>query len=228
MTDSRDLPVSVKGFPAIERLLYRKDSLAKLKQNPFACQVGLRIARYIASSSKAMATEWRESMLPQFEDPTQLDGYFEDELDAATTLLKALVEPLEIMRNLKLLRPMGSSAEAAKPTRLESWRSELSLKNLQANLASLRAMYALPDQRGASSMRNLLGQEKQRLIDSLFDQAQTQMSSMPGSLETILETEAGHAASLELANSLHVLHDALRDALVEMGVSLGFNSQDGD
>lgn len=221
-------PVSVKGLPAIERLLFGQDAFETLVLKQRHCQALVMITQSVLQMSRDMHDEWRQEMLSQFEDAKQLDGYFEDDIDAATTLLKALMEPMETMRDLKIVRPAGSSAQYAKYKRLESWRSGQSLANLKTNTDSLESFYRLNDQKNAASLRSLLTPEHRKQIDSLFEQVNASLQAVPSPLESHLETEAGHRAVLALAESLDTLNKGFERILTEMGIHLGFNSRDGD
>ncbi|WP_315981987.1 hypothetical protein [Aliamphritea spongicola] len=60
--------------------------------------------------------------------------------------MKALVEPVEVIRDLKILRPLGTAAKdvngKVKPRRSESWRSSRSLRNIEVNVATLHDLYS--------------------------------------------------------------------------------------
>jgi predicted lipoprotein len=133
--------VSVKGLPAIERLLFNTKTLENFKENPFSCGVMVAIARYLSNTSASLHEEWVTTMLPQFKDAKQINGYYEDDIDAATTLLKTLVEPIEIIRDLKLDSPLGSEHDKVAFKRLESWRSQRSLENIKLNIHSIESFF---------------------------------------------------------------------------------------
>ena len=222
------LPISIKGLPAIERLLFSENLLSDDKTSLFECEVLNRISLEVHTVTKALATEWQNQMVPQFNDAKQLDGYFEDDIDAATTLLKALVEPIEHIRDLKLQRPLGSDIKHTNGKRLESWRSKQSKQNLEYNLASLKQFYTLAGTNGeATSLRKLIGKDA-LLIDKLFEQTEHALNRIATPMHESIETPSGFAAASELLESLTQLHQQLSSTLTEMGIHLGFNSRDGD
>jgi len=222
------LPISIKGLPAIERLLFSEKPISINDDASFRCEVLVRISQEVHNVALALSNEWHQQMLPQFSDATQLDGYFEDDIDAATTLLKAFVEPLEHIRDLKLERPLGSDAAHAKGKRLESWRSQQSKQNIANNIASIKQFYTLAGTAGeSSSLQQLVGNEAQE-IDALFTKVELALSRVPTPMKNTIETLDGYAAASELTAALTLLHEKLKGTLTAMGIHLGFNSRDGD
>lgn len=222
------LPISIKGLPAIERLLFSDIPISINEDASFQCDVLVRISQEVHTVALALANEWHQQMLPQFSDATQLDGYFEDDIDAATTLLKAFVEPLEHIRDLKLDRPLGSDAAHAKGKRLESWRSQQSKQNIANNIASIKQFYTLAGTAGeSSSLQQLVGNDAQE-IDALFTNVEQALSLVPTPMKNTIETLEGYAAASELTAALTLLHEKLKGTLTAMGIHLGFNSRDGD
>lgn len=222
--------VSIKGLPAIERLLFDiEDSKALLKRD-FDCQVLVRISAYTAQSAADIAKEWQD-MKQHFMNTDAEDSYFEDDMDAATSLLKTLVEPLEVIRDLKLLRPLGSAFGQQKASRLESWRSERSLRNIQINVDSLFQLYSgtkttEAGQQGGLSA--LLDAPTDTAIKQAFADIKQQLSEIPAPIAASIETESGYKTLIKLAESLKTLHGLLDNAVAKLDIHLGFNSRDGD
>lgn len=219
--------VSIKGLPAIERFLFDQNESQALLEKAFNCQVLVKIAAYTADSAKALANEWQE-MKQQFADTGSESSDFEDDIDAATTLLKTLVEPIEVIRDLKLLRPMGSGFGQQKMTRLESWRSERSLRNLQINIESLAQFYQGPPDAPAAGLSQFLTKQTDTAIQAQFSLIKKQLAAIPAPMETAIESETAYLALLDLSEALKVLHSQLETALVGLNIHLGFNSRDGD
>jgi len=227
--------ISVKGLPAIERLLFQKGALEQFKNKPFSCEVLQGISRYLSDTSASLHDEWLTTMLPQFKDAKQLDGYFEDDIDAATALLKTLVEPIEIIRDLKLDRPLGSQLDKSKYKRLESWRSQRSLLNLQLNIQSLE-LFFMGTEVGASSkttgndkgLRLLLTESEIVDIQNNFKIVKDELHEIQAPLEEAILTVSGYQTAKSLSISLTQLHKSLEGAITHSGIRLGFNSRDGD
>lgn len=210
--------VSIKGLPAIERFLFDDELTQQLLNKPFHCKVLQRISTYTQITGQDLVVEWQE-MKKQFTNVTG-DGYFESDIDASTALLKALVEPIEVIRDLKLLRPLGSEFGQQKMKRLESWRSQRSLRNIQINIESLSHLYL--------GLSDLVSKEDNQLIMKKFEQTIEQIKNMSKPIELSIETKIGFNDSIKLSNFLKELHALLENAVNSQGIHLGFNSRDGD
>jgi len=212
--------VSIKGLPALERLLYSDQAKSELDQNNYRCQVLMRVSRNVSEIGIALSSEWQNYMLAQFEDAAQVDGFFEDEIDAATALLKTIVEPLEIIRDLKLKRILGSEFGKQKFKRLESWRSQRSLRNIRLNIEviedTLPMLESVLAPEGITTITRQLGK-----INALLDQ-------IPLPLEESIQTESAYQQLSQLVIQLTALHKSLERAVSKQGIHLGFNSRDGD
>lgn len=221
LTDSEfhKASVSIKGLPAIERFLFEEDETKRLLTKPFHCQVLQRITSYTANSSKSLVVEWKD-MQSQFSNASQPDGYFEDDIDATTALLKSLVEPIEVIRDLKILRPLGSEFGQQKMRRLESWRSQRSLRNIAMNIESLEHLYA--------GLNTILSKEDKKKITDQFKQVSQEINNISSPIESAIETKNGFHAFMKLSDSLKNLHTMLDTAVSNQGIHLGFNSRDGD
>ena len=210
--------VSIKGLPAIERFLFDDDETQQLINKPFHCHVLKRISSYTEGIGHDLVIEWKE-MKMQFTYVSD-DGYFESDIDAATALLKALVEPIEVIRDLKLLRPLGSEFGQQKMKRLESWRSQRSLRNIEMNIASLNDLY--------KNLDGIVDKTENRLLNEKFMLVLKQIKTMKSPIELSIETKAGYQEILNLSDSLKTLHALLEKVINNQGIHLGFNSRDGD
>ena len=222
--------VSIKGLPAIERFLFDKDLNQSLLNKPFNCKVLVRISSYIAETTNSLVIEWHE-MSTEFANTGQLDGYFEDDIEAATTLLKTLIEPIEVIRDLKILRPLGSEFGQQKPSRLESWRSQRSLRNIQMNIKSLADFYQgtqVDNTVKSSSLSSILHPAEAERIHNQFDKIFKQLKAIDAPLESSIETETAYKDLNDLSSSLKTLHELLQGSVNNKGIHLGFNSRDGD
>lgn len=224
------VPVSVRGLPALERILFDSDVLEQMKADSYRCQVSMRIADYVVQMGEGVLNEWQQQMLGHYQSAGDLDAYFEDNLEAAVSLLKPLIEQLEIVRDLKIQRPMGSELARAKFKRLESWRSQRSLRNLQLNLDALEQMYqgdhnADPE---IASFRMLLAEREHQQILDQFKLIKQHLDDFNGPLEQQIQTPEGYQRLTQVADSISELHRQLEAAMAANEIFLGFNSRDGD
>lgn len=223
----RAASIAVKGLPAMERLLFGKQALDAYKQNPFRCQ----LTQAVANNISTMATETHQEWLKYQQEFTQLDGdgYYETTIEATTDLLKAFVEPVEVIRDLKVRRPIGKSFEKAKPRRAESWRSSSSIENIQTNIASLHSFYTLGDEQSLAALlinRNQLVLADQ--IEAKFNTISALLSQLPATMAEALANETDYQRLQTLDKELTQLHKMLGKAMHALNIQLGFNSRDGD
>ncbi len=212
--------VSVKGLPAIERILFKQSALSELKANKFHCNVLTTISQNVSTIGTSLHSEWLEHMRGQFADAKQLDGYFEDDIDAATALLKTMIEPLEVIRDLKLKRPMGSAFGKEKYKRLESWRSQRSSRNIELNILSLQHMF--------EELATLLSPKSYHSISHQYTALVDTIKQINTPLEDAIRTAEGYQVTLEIYKKIGSLHKELETSVSALGIHLGFNSRDGD
>jgi predicted lipoprotein len=212
--------VSIKGLPAIERLLYSEKSEQQLVSNAYRCQVLLRITQNISEISQDLGEEWQTYMLDQFEDADQEDGFFENDLDATTAIIKTIIEPIEIIRDLKLNRPLASALSKAKYKRLESWRSQRSLRNIKINIDVIES--------AAPILAIIIDKNDAQGIKQIIKKIGESIALITPPLRDAIRTENGHTLLKQLSTQLSALHKILETAVGKQGIHLGFNSRDGD
>lgn len=212
--------VSIKGLPAIERILFAEQALAQLAPLSQRCQALRLMSQNVAHISSSLWHEWKGYMAAQFSDASQVDGYFEDDIDAATALLKTIIEPLEVIRDLKLERPLGSAADKAKIKRLESWRSRRSLRNIQLNLGAIDA--TLP------ALALVLPNPTVTDLRHKLERIKLSMSHIPAPIEDTLHNPKTHQQLKGLSTELDQMQIQMEQAMANAGIHLGFNSRDGD
>jgi len=145
---------------------------------------------------------------------------FADAPEAARLLLTDLVAGFKLMHDVKLLPVLGENAGAAKPKSAEAWRSARSQRDLKLNLAAAQGMTgALADVTPAHRAK----------IDGLLANAAKAIDAVPADLG-----EA--AADPKRRGRVDAARVAIKAAQTEIaktlpgdvGVTLGFNSLDGD
>ncbi|MBV0933760.1 imelysin family protein [Marinobacterium weihaiense] len=219
----RQASVSIQGFPALERLLFADNALEQLQQGR-KCELSQAISGHVAAVSRAIHQEWQ----------TQAEADFtasqEDEVAAelAVELMASLVEPIEAIRDSKLLKPMGKSAEAARYKRLESHRSSSSLANIRSNLAALQELYQGNQPSVDSLLREAGAAALADEISATFNQLQQQLKQVSTPLKIAITQPEQHARLTEVTAQLKQLSEQLDNAMDVLGIQLGFNSRDGD
>lgn len=223
--------VAVQGFPALERLIYTGEGVGD-------CFIARPIAANLHNMAAEILTEW-----------TQGDSAFRNALIAPGTgagvylsygeslaaLMTGAVSSLESVLRLRLKRPLGEDGGKVRPKRAEAWRSSLSMKLIQADLAAVADFY-----RGGAG-RN----EEARGIDAALrgagetDLADLMTKAFRLTVETAATIDNPLAEAVADPKSAAVLEDlvvqvsALKALLVQrvgpaLGIPAGFNAMDGD
>lgn len=219
----RHASVSIQGLPALERLLFADDALDKL-QSGRSCELSRAIASHVADMSQAIHQEWQT----QAEADFAADQDSEQAAEWAVELLASLVEPIEAIRDSKILTPLGESAESARALRLESHRSRQSLDNIRTNLAALTALYQETQPSLAQLLQQAGAAELADDISRRFEQINRQLAQVPAPLAETLTQPKTHAQLLQVAAELKQLSEQLNTAMGVLNIQLGFNSRDGD
>lgn len=209
--------VAVSGLSALERLAFADPALTP---NSYACQLGLAISHNTLNISQALLTEW----------PAYLARWQQDPALGIRLLVKSLHESVQVMYQLKLAQPLGSSAERARLSRAEAWRSQASLNMLTANLQLLEALWGNQQQGIASLLYGPGGDvELALLVSSQLQLIRQQVDSLTLPFATLLQDRQGRAQLLMLSANLESLQNQLAEYVsAALGIILGFNSRDGD
>lgn len=218
--------VAVQGFPALERLLFDEDSLSRLQDGGFRCQLVAAITANIGEISEGIHQRWVDefSATVAMEDDSD---YFADAQDASVDFVKALVETLPILSDQKLGLPLGEGYSAFRERRAESWRSQRSLRNLKINVDSLHG-YFFGTAGQTVVMAGYFPEEDVQVISTIFDALQAQLAGLSGNFVVQASDEAGYEMLSEVQQQLADLYEAVEVAVKNTDLYLGFNSLDGD
>lgn len=218
--------IGVKGLPALERLLFT-GQLSELENNSYRCQLTSTIAAYVAENSAATVTEWQQEYSASVFNAGSEDSYYDNHQEAAVDMLKSLVEPVEAIRDQKILRPLDNG-EKVRPRRSESWRSERSIRNIQLNMASLQNLYAGNSHSVDSLLREQGAAAQADQISALFSHIIGQLKNVKGPLATSLYQAETVTQLQQISTALKQLDVELNAAMQTLDIQLGFNSRDGD
>ncbi|QEW07761.1 imelysin family protein [Nitrincola iocasae] len=218
--------ISVKGFPALERILFNDTGIETLSGMSAECRLAQGIASHVHQMAVEIHSEWstmRERMLGAGDN-----NYFDLHADAATLLMKSLAESPEALRDNKILAPLGDSYDRVRWQRSESWRSEQSIGNLRANLDALHALYS-----GSQpiSVKELLVKADEPALADTLEQQFIALKAQLDSLDEVKQnnvSERQYQQLSDVADGLKQLHTDLNTAMYTLNIQLGFNSRDGD
>ena len=224
--------IGVKGLPAMERLLFQS-TVEEFADNSFKCQLTEAISGYIAENSKATLAEWHEYYAESIFTAGSDESIYESNQEAAVDMMKSLVEPIEVIRDLKILRPLSTWSKEGKegkvkPRRLESWRSASSLTNMRNNISSLKHLYSGIDNNLVMLLRSQGATEQARRITEQIGLVEAQLNHIPEPLIDHLNDPVTATKYKTLSDELKILHIQLLEAMQTLEIQLGFNSREGD
>ncbi len=216
--------VALQGLGTFEQLFHDHGG------NAYACSLAAAIARFQHDTARQIVAEWtapdgfRAWLVP----PAGGNASYASAKDAATDFIKSLSTMLDIVIDQKLEAPLGRIFAEAAPRRAESWRSGLSLDNIAANIEVLADWFAVPggfrDQLGQAGAEALgIGMEKTfRAVALLARGISVPLAQAVADQDHRPQVKA----LLEEVRNLRLL---VREAVAsELGLSVGFNSLDGD
>ncbi len=210
--------VALQGLPALERILFRSKPMTT-EQRTKACKLAMAIGFNLESIASIALKEWG-SYEPQ-NDKMLLDA-----------VVRGLIEQLQIIANLKLVRPLGKSLEGARPRRAESWRSQMSLLNIKSNLEGLRDL--LQGDEAHPGLASVLLNEGETLgvKDAIINQINfgiDRIDALPLTLHDAVTDPEARKEVVSLVAQLEGIRELVLDQLVPaLGLNMGFNTQDGD
>jgi predicted lipoprotein len=212
---------AAQGLTAIERLLYEQKSTKALGERTDAgersCAVGQAIATGLARTSAAVLDEWTgpAGALVRLER-----GEAGTTEEAVTRLVTDYLTLFEIIEDQKLGAVMGKEPDEARPTLAEGWRSGRSVRAIAVNLEA------------AEALARILVDETEDENSSLFYAFQSSRGLAEGLRADIGTMAADPKQRRNLAllhDSIHSLREIVGSVLPSsLGVSVGFNSRDGD
>jgi predicted lipoprotein len=211
--------VAIQGLPALERLLFEGDAGQFLGASAMAqrrCAVGQAIAANVSRIAGQVKRGWMEgasSIEKQLEDPSVAK-------EAAARLATDLLSVFSIIRDMKLEPVLGHDAESAKPKSAEGWRSGRSARAIVMNIAAALEMTKI-------AMEGQ-GEEAMTLVHML-ESARSIAESLPPDFGTLVASDKGRQRLTLLLDAVTFARDrALADIPAALGVTIGFNSLDGD
>lgn len=206
-----DQSVAARGFFALERLLY---PASDLPADP--CPLIRATTADLARTAAEVRAGWQDG----FADVLLTAGAegnatFLTEGEAKQALFTQLATALEFDADQRLGRPLGTF-DKPRPERAEATASGRSLRNLVLSLQALRA-FALalsPDLPHSAAA---------------FDRTIAQAEALDDPAFAGVATPSGHLKAEILQQSIRALRQAVLAELgSQLGVTVGFNSADGD
>ncbi|WP_181893201.1 imelysin family protein [Falsiruegeria mediterranea] len=213
----QSVSIAGRGFYALEYLLF-DDRLSALGDADYRCALVQAIARDIAGTSRAINQDWQTHYAELMQSPHK-GGVYQTQAEVLQEFYKALDTGLQINADLRLGRPLGTF-DKPRPKRAEAWRSGRSLRHVQVSLEHLRTLAALLAAGDAELAQSL---------DIKFEAALTKAAALDDPDFSGVATLAGRFRVETLQQTINDIRTEVTQLLgPTLGVSVGFNSLDGD
>ena len=218
--------VALQGLPALERLLYGKRTPLHYSEGNAApdCQVAMAISGNIHAMADLIQKGWQDdaAQVMSMLEPAAGSDYYRTREEVLRALVTQILVGIDIVQDRKLAALTGEQADVkAGPL----WRSAQSLNMIRNNLESLRALSIDTGLAEAADLQDELAFEF-RSADGMLQKLQ----ALP-----VLADNAGDFSSdaESLLRSLMAVVGGIRYTLNDrfvatLGISPGFNSEDGD
>ena len=139
--------VALQGLPALEYLLYGEgaDGLATGGEAAaFRCSFASSIAANVDGIAKNVVEGWGDGSdyEKSFLGPAPDNAIYHTPKEVTLELFKAFASGIELVRDQKLGKPLGASADEAKPKLAAFWHSNLSFANVIGNLQGVSLLFS--------------------------------------------------------------------------------------
>ncbi|WP_085905176.1 imelysin family protein [Kiloniella majae] len=221
--------VAVQGILALEYVLFGKnsDALSTATPKSYRCEYGATIAQTIGATAKSIVNDWSSpsGYATQMLNPSSTSPIYRSDAEVMQDLLRISSEMIQSTRDLKIKNTIKDSPAKSKPKRAPFWRSNLTLHAYQNNLKAVEALFTVGG----------LGKLTPRYTKSLsFELEQTnkflaklEKENSPWE-EQVKQKEAHELLTftlIPLEGAQYIVSELIPQ---ELGLSLGFNSLDGD
>lgn len=218
--------VALQGFPALERLLYGKRTPLHFADGSDApdCQVVMAIAENIDAMASAIDKGWQDDapQVMSLLQPAAGSDFYRTEEEVLRSLVTQILVGADVVQDRKLSALVG---EKANIKTAPLWRSAQSLAMIRANLDSLRALSVDTGLAEQANLENELAFEFRSA-----DQMLQKLQALPGLVDDTGEfTDDAESLLRSLMAVVGGIRYTLNDRFVAtLGISPGFNSEDGD
>jgi predicted lipoprotein len=224
--------VGAQGIPAIENLLFTKQSTSLLNAPDKAkrCEALMAISSNVLSIGIDLVIEWRPADGNFIAQLTEGTGEFSSKKDAVEELVTNWLEQIERVKDEKMLVPLGDNAPGF-PDIVEQSLSAESIASIKTNVATFKAIYTAGEGHGFDDI--LITHFDQQNIAtemlSAIDNAIASANALDDNYIAQLNDEAGRIKITETISNLRLLRDILTADFVQAtDINIGFNSNDGD
>lgn len=230
--------VVAQGLSALEYLLFDDTAgqLARYQEEggQRRCDLLSAVSAHLEGVSIFLLTAWQQeggNYATTFSQPGDNNPEYPEAKVAIATLLDSLVYGLELIKRDKLEKPLGLAGSEGQIYLTEWWRARYSRAAIIANLTALHQLFTAGEGFGLDDYLQQVvdGGDVASTIDQRFRDITEQASAIktplfdaPSAPETLAQAKA-------LAEAITELEKLVKNTLPPLlGVTLGFNSSDGD
>lgn len=222
--------VVVQGLSAYEYLLFDESlNLADASQRQRYCPLLIAIGKHQQTLSAEILQQWQGDAGMAVQLKRFPNSRYADAQEAIAEILRAKVSALDGLKK-KLGVPLGQQSKGVpQPLQAEAWRSQSTLSNLAASLATAERLWLGVRQDGIRSLLSEDQAELARRLDQAFSDSRGQLAALQRPLDELLADKAGRDqlnAFYDSLDRLHRLHE--RELAKVLGIQLGLNAHDGD
>lgn len=218
--------VAIQGLPMVERLTFGAEADA-LTAGSYRCRLLVAVTANVAAIAKGLDDAWRDpdgAWPGAFRDPVGAE-LVADAQGLAGVVLTGMTAQLQSLRDQRLLPVMGASAEAAAPDKAEAALSQRSLRGIVASLQSMGEGFRLMLASPLATADAKLG----KLMERAFAQTLATAEGIDGPLGEAVKDPVRRGQLETLSTEIKAVQQLLATRVAPaLGVSLGFNSLDGD
>lgn len=205
--------VAAQGLPALERLLFDQDAQGQMLSGAGRerrCAVGQAIAWNIVTIAHDVRLGWTNDVVESIANP-------DTAREATSRIATDFLATFAYMRDSKLRTVLGKTPAEARPQLAEGWRSKRSKRALELNLETALdvAKIIMQGQEGNTPLT----------ISTALSFAEALPEDFGAAVADIKQRQQFYLVLDALAAARDKAHDEIPAVL---GVTVGFNSQDGD
>ncbi|HEX5843566.1 MAG TPA: imelysin family protein [Pseudomonas sp.] len=222
--------VVVQGLTAYEYLLFDPTiDLNNAEQKARYCPLLVAIGQHQQALAADVLSHWQaeDGMAAQLQKFP--NARYAEAPEAVAELLRTQVSAIDGLKK-KLGTPLGRQSKGQpQPYQAEAWRSQASLANLAASLASAERIWLGAEQDGIQALLSSDQAPLKQRIDAAYSDTRQRLAAAQRPLGELLSDEAGRSelnALYDSLDKLHRLHEA--ELAKTLGIQLGFNAHDGD
>lgn len=222
--------VVIVGLSAMEYLLFDPQLDKKLFQSqPRYCELLVTISAYSHTIASGLSRQWQQHYAQLLLNPSADNPDFASDTEVVTALLDSMLASLEVVYRNKLGKPLGTENKANKPQPYltEAWRSQSSLAAIKINMEGLQALFLsglnqqLLTREGGPALAGKIEQQ--------FEQVLGELNNVQGALFIAVTKEPSKPTLLAVHQQMAALIQSFKyEVPAILGITLGFNANDGD